>query len=104
MVPVLASNRTGREDLSGSFVVFYGNSFIADQTGEIVKECPYMGADSDDLGERDSGDPQDRDGCVSMCTFDLEAIRMQRASWGLFRDRRPTLYRPLLSLDGQAPS
>ena len=33
-------------------------------------------------------------------TFYLEAIRAARASWGLFRDRRPDLYGPLLTLDG----
>lgn len=27
-------------------------------------------------------------------------IRMQRASWGLFRDRRPELYYPISTLDG----
>ena len=32
-----------------------------------------------------------------------EAVRVlaQRASWGLFRDRRPDLYQPLLTLDGE---
>jgi N-carbamoylputrescine amidase len=24
-----------------------------------------------------------------------------RTAWGIFRDRRPELYRPLLSLDGE---
>lgn len=28
-------------------------------------------------------------------------IRLQRASWGLFRDRRPELYYPITTLDGQ---
>ncbi|GFH27623.1 CN hydrolase domain-containing protein [Haematococcus lacustris] len=32
--------------------------------------------------------------------FDLDACASQRAAWGLFRDRRPDLYRPLLTLDG----
>jgi pyrophosphatase PpaX len=30
----------------------------------------------------------------------LEAIREMRAEWGLFRDRRPDLYGPLMTLDG----
>jgi N-carbamoylputrescine amidase len=29
---------------------------------------------------------------------------VQRASWGLFRDRRPELYLPLLTFDGQDAS
>ena len=32
--------------------------------------------------------------------FDLEAIRTQRATWGLFRDRRPDLYGPLMTSGG----
>ena len=32
--------------------------------------------------------------------FDFEAIATARASWGLFRDRRPDLYAPILTLDG----
>ena len=32
--------------------------------------------------------------------FDLEAQKLARTFWGLFRDRRPELYKPLLSLDG----
>lgn len=33
-------------------------------------------------------------------TFDLDQIAAARASWGMFRDRRPQLYQPILSLDG----
>lgn len=32
--------------------------------------------------------------------FSLEEIRALRAHWGLFRDRRPDRYGPLLTLDG----
>lgn len=101
MVPVVASNRVGREEFSGSHVTFYGSSFIADHTGDIVAECPYTGADvvGTDVGKKE----RTKEGQFAWKTFDLEAIRLQRASWGLFRDRRPTLYRPLLSLDGRVP-
>ena len=37
-------------------------------------------------------------------TFDLDDLRSQRRAWGLFRDRRPDLYGPLLTLDGTTPS
>ena len=33
----------------------------------------------------------------------LDAIQVARFGWGLFRDRRPDLYKPLLTLDGQLP-
>lgn len=126
MVPVVASNRVGREQFSsGSHIRFYGSSFIADQTGAVVAECSYDGPDPGpsragpgDAGTSDgkSGTEGDetvleltgvgedceekREGEVAVHTFDLEGIRLQRAGWGLFRDRRPELYRPLLSLDG----
>jgi N-carbamoylputrescine amidase len=29
-------------------------------------------------------------------------VRRYRHAWGVFRDRRPDLYYPLLSLDGRA--
>ncbi len=38
---------------------------------------------------------------VITASFDLDEIRALRASWGLFRDRRPDLYDPLLTLDGE---
>lgn len=84
MVPVIASNRIGREDGDSCSLTFYGSSFIAGPTGELVQQ-----ADRETEG-------------VLIAEFDLEAIRRARASWGLFRDRRPDLYRPLLSLDGAA--
>jgi N-carbamoylputrescine amidase len=38
---------------------------------------------------------------VLTAAFDLEEVRRYRQSWGVFRDRRPDLYYPLLSLDGR---
>jgi N-carbamoylputrescine amidase len=37
---------------------------------------------------------------VLTATFDLEALRLTRQAWGLFRDRRPDLYGPIATLDG----
>jgi N-carbamoylputrescine amidase len=37
---------------------------------------------------------------VLTATFDLGEIQAMRSSWGLFRDRRPELYVPLLTMDG----
>lgn len=33
--------------------------------------------------------------------FDLDACRRLRHGWGVFRDRRPELYKPLATLDGK---
>jgi N-carbamoylputrescine amidase len=38
---------------------------------------------------------------VLVHTFDLEAIRKQRISWGLFRDRRPAMYGTIMTSDGE---
>ncbi len=81
LIPVVASNRIGTEE-SASKLTFYGSSFITDATGEKVAEA--------------SVDQQE----VLTATFDLDALRASRASWGLFRDRRTDLYRSLLTLDG----
>ena len=83
IMPLLASNRIGTEaGKAGTEITFYGSSFIADPTGLIVAEA----------GRTDE--------TVLTATFDLDAIEKQRRAWGLFRDRRPELYRPLGTLDG----
>lgn len=82
MVPVVASNRIGVETGDSGAITFYGSSFIAGPAGEIVARA---GRD---------------DQAVLTATFDLDRMRTARAAWGLFRDRRPDLYRALLTLDG----
>jgi N-carbamoylputrescine amidase len=82
VMPVVASNRIGVEQGERYEMTFYGHSFIAGHTGEIIQQA-------------DSKTEQ-----VIVASFDLEAIREYRHAWGLFRDRRPDLYEPLLTLDG----
>ncbi|MDH3597429.1 MAG: N-carbamoylputrescine amidase, partial [Rhodospirillales bacterium] len=82
LTPLVASNRIGSERGESCAITFYGSSFIADQTGAKVAEA----------GEDEQA--------VLTASFDLDEIRAQRAAWGLFRDRRPDLYGPLLTLDG----
>jgi N-carbamoylputrescine amidase len=82
LVPVVATNRTGHEEGRTASLDFYGRSFIADETGAVVAEA---GRDGEE---------------IIMATFDRDDLRRRRAGWGLFRDRRPDLYGPLLSLDG----
>ena len=82
LMPVIAANRTGREVGVNNEIMFYGSSFIADATGAKVAEA--------DREEE----------TVLTATFDLNAVRAMRLGWGVFRDRRPELYIPLITLDG----
>ena len=82
LMPLVASNRIGVERGENSSITFYGSSFIAGPQGEKVVEA---GRDKE---------------AVLTATFDLDRLRATRASWGLFRDRRPELYRSILTLDG----
>jgi N-carbamoylputrescine amidase len=84
VMPLVASNRIGVEEGDKYSMTFYGSSFIASHTGEKV-------AEADRTGET-----------VLTAEFDLDAVRQYRRAWGVFRDRRPDLYYPLLSLDGRA--
>jgi N-carbamoylputrescine amidase len=83
VMPLVASNRVGTERGEKHSLTFYGSSFIASATGEKV-------AEADRSGE-----------AVLTAAFDLDQIRHYRQAWGVFRDRRPDLYHPLLSLDGR---
>lgn len=46
----------------------------------------------------------DKEEAVLIAKFDLDEIKSKRHSWGIFRDRRPDLYKVLLTLDGSNPS
>jgi N-carbamoylputrescine amidase len=83
LLPLVASNRIGSETGEKYTMTFYGSSFIADFTGAKV-------AEADKSTET-----------VLTASFDLDAVDRYRRSWGVFRDRRPELYRPILSLDGR---
>lgn len=82
VVPVIAANRIGEEKVSpteannsqSSALVFYGSSFMTDETGEVLS----------DAGREEE--------TILLQTYDLEQIEEMRFSWGLFRDRRPEMY------------
>jgi N-carbamoylputrescine amidase len=82
IMPLIASNRIGTESGRNTSMTFYGSSFIADDTGSKIAEA--------DRGSE----------TVITATFDLDEIARRRAYWGIFRDRRPEMYAPLLTLDG----
>lgn len=85
IVPVAAANRFGLEKVEpcqenagqSSSLEFYGSSFIADETGEILCQA---------------GRSEEK---VLCARFDFEKIRKERMEWGLFRDRRPECYREI---------
>lgn len=85
-MPVVAANRIGVEAADGGepSIRFYGSSFIAAETGALLAEAS-----------------RDREQVIT-ATVDLDAVRYHREDWTYFRDRRPDLYGPLLTLDGTA--
>src|SRR5688572_7768160 len=83
VMPLVASNRIGTEKGEKLEITFYGHSFIADHTGAVI-------AQADDHSEQ-----------ILTASFDLDEIRRYRHAWGVFRDRRPEMYGPLMTLDGQ---
>jgi N-carbamoylputrescine amidase len=86
LMPLIASNRHGLErslqQPDDLYIRFYGSSFIADHLGAKVAE---------------SGEDEQS---ILLAEFDLAAIAELRDNWFVFRDRRPDLYGPLLTLDG----
>jgi N-carbamoylputrescine amidase len=83
LIPVVASNRIGIEEDEDSRIVFYGSSFIAGPQGNILIEA----------GRTEE--------TVLVAEFDLDKLERQRLEWGVFRDRRPDLYRIITSFDGE---
>lgn len=81
LMPVVAANRIGVETVEpckenagqSSSLDFYGCSFIADATGDIIASAK-------------------QEEIILYGEFDLDALKEDRLSWGLFRDRRPETY------------
>ena len=86
LVPVVAANRIGKEDVEPceenaglkSSLIFYGSSFITDITGDIIQSA--------------SRDKEE----ILIQTFDLNLNAENRLSWGIFRDRRPEMYKDIV--------
>lgn len=83
LMPVIAANRIGLEEVTPckenggqeSSLMFYGSSFMTDETGEILEDA--------------SRDQEE----ILIHTYDLDQIAENRMSWGIFRDRRPDCYK-----------
>ena len=82
LMPVIAANRIGKESVEAceengrqtSALVFYGSSFMTDETGEVLES-----------GSRDQEE-------ILIAEYDLTDLMQKRLEWGLFRDRRPEYY------------
>ncbi|CAM4495875.1 MAG: N-carbamoylputrescine amidase [Paenibacillus macerans] len=83
LVPVVASNRVGVETDEDSSITFYGSSFIAGPQGNKIAEANRT------------------EETVLVAEFDLDQLETQRIEWGIFRDRRPDLYKIITSYDGE---
>lgn len=66
-------------------IFWIGITYCIGPTGEIVASA------------------NDNEEAVLVAEFDLANIKCKRHSWGIFRDRRPDLYKVLLTLDGSNP-
>ena len=83
LMPVIAANRIGKEVVEPdtenggqkSVLTFYGSSFLTDETGELKKTAS-----------------RDREE-ILIGEYDLDELATKRLEWGLFRDRRPEMYR-----------
>ncbi|MDB5055447.1 MAG: Nitrilase/cyanide hydratase and apolipoprotein N-acyltransferase [Bacilli bacterium] len=83
LLPVIASNRVGVEEDEDSKITFYGSSFIAGPQGNKIVEANR------------------NEETVLVAEFDLDQLETQRIEWGIFRDRRPDLYKIITSYDGE---
>ncbi|MDF3866476.1 N-carbamoylputrescine amidase [Pseudomonas denitrificans (nom. rej.)] len=86
LLPVLAANRIGEEVAPSDDALrmrFYGSSFITDHKGALLAEA----------GRNEAA--------VLVRELDLDLAREERLTWGVYRDRRPEMYGPLLGLDGR---
>ena len=83
IMPIVASNRIGSESVKGQVNGFYGKSFICNRSGKIIAEA--------------SKDKEE----IILADIDTEENHLFRRNWGLFRDRRPELYKEILTLNGE---
>ncbi|MBQ8029959.1 MAG: N-carbamoylputrescine amidase [Butyrivibrio sp.] len=85
IIPVAAANRIGKETVTpsedngnqSSSLTFYGTSFLTDETGDCIAKA--------------SRDQEE----IIYAEYDFSENRKKRASWGIFRDRRPECYKAI---------
>jgi N-carbamoylputrescine amidase len=69
---------SGKEVYGEKHMTFYGSSFISDASGVIREQ----------LSRTETG--------IIYQNFDLDALEKMRYAWGVFRDRRPSMYGRIL--------
>ncbi|MDD0973006.1 N-carbamoylputrescine amidase [Pseudomonas fontis] len=87
IVPVVASNRVGREAATNDPLLqmdFYGSSFVCDHKGKLLVESDRRNTD------------------IQLVSLDLAAMAEERLTWGIYRDRRPEMYGAMMGLDGRS--
>ena len=77
-IPIITSNRIGIESEADIELSFYGNSFILDHLGNVIKQ----------MNDKEEG--------IITASLDLSISGEYRKLWGNFRDRRPDLYKKIL--------
>lgn len=82
LVPLAAANRAGTEQGRDFAQTYYGSSFIAGATGEMLQMASRTAE------------------VVLSATFNLDDIARRRTAWGVYRDRRPQTYGVLATSDG----
>ncbi len=82
MVPIIASNRIGKEKFGTTQIEFYGKSFISNNFGQIVEET------------------DNKEETILTAEFDLDDLDKFRREACCYRDRRPECYEDLLTLYG----
>ena len=68
-------------------------------TSESNVDCKIIGPTREMVATENEKDED-----ILIQEFDLDKIKSQRHNWGVFRDRRPDLYKVLLTFDGSKPS
>ncbi len=77
-VPIVVSNRIGKEKGESCEIDFYGSSFMTDYTGAKIAEASRENEE------------------IIYAEYDLIENAKQRDYWGLLRDRRPNIYQDLI--------
>ncbi|MCR5149024.1 MAG: N-carbamoylputrescine amidase [Eubacterium sp.] len=85
IMPVVAANRYGLEEVEPceenagqkSALDFYGSSFMTNEIGEKIAEAGRCTEE------------------ILSAVYDFEKLRNVRLEWGVFRDRRPDMYKKL---------
>ncbi len=74
-MPVVASNRIGKEVFDGSSITFYGGSFISGQRGEVLQQ---VGAAAKALAHGNLDPAPERVEGFVVQEFDLDKLRVER--------------------------